>query len=52
MPHDPAPNADVPLPPPDTEVIRLPDGRELTYYRVPDPPPPAAPARPGRPEGR
>lgn len=21
------------------EVVRLPDGRELTYYRFPDPPP-------------
>ncbi len=34
------------------EVIRLPDGRELTYYRFPDAPPPAAPVRPARPEGR
>ncbi len=28
------------------EVVRLPDGRELTYYRFPVPPPsPSAPAK-------
>ncbi len=30
-------------PPPDKQVIRLPDGRELTYYRFPE-----APGRGGR----
>jgi len=29
-------------PPFEKEVIRLPDGRELTYYRFPEEPPPPA----------
>lgn len=45
-----APTQDAPLPPPDKEVVRLPDGRELTYYRFPEPAP-DAPARPATPGG-
>ena len=41
-----APKPEAPLPAPDKEVVRLPDGRELTYYRFPEAPPAAAPARP------
>jgi hypothetical protein len=26
------------VPPFEKEIVRLPDGRELTYYRFPDPP--------------
>ena len=33
-----------PEPPLDKQVIRLPDGRELTYYRFPDAPPAPRPA--------
>ncbi len=51
-PDDPSAEPDVPMPAPAKEVVRLPDGRELTYYPFPDAPPPTAPARPGRPEGR
>lgn len=38
-----APKSDTPIPALEKEVVRLPDGRELTYYRFPDPPT-AAPA--------
>ena len=39
---DPAPGGTGPkteAPPFEKEVVRLPDGRELTYYRFPDPSP-------------
>jgi hypothetical protein len=42
------PQSDTAIPALDKQVIRLPDGRELTYYRFPDPPAPA-PAAPTRP---
>jgi hypothetical protein len=38
--------ADAPLPALDKEVVRLPDGRELTYYRFPAEPGRPAPAAP------
>jgi len=38
-------------PPLEKEVIRLPDGRELTYYRFPDIPPGAARAAPSEASG-
>jgi len=42
-----APKPETPIPALDKQVIRLPDGRELTYYRFPESPAPApAPARP------
>ncbi len=37
-----------PEPPLDKEVVRLPDGRELTYYRFPEPARPPAPASPAK----
>ncbi len=39
---DPAPGGTRPkteAPPFEKQVVRLPDGRELTYYRFPDAPP-------------
>ncbi len=45
-----APPTETPIPALDKQVVRLPDGRELTYYRFPDPP--SAPARPPPPEER
>lgn len=41
-PAPPSTSTEQPL---DKQVVRLPDGRELTYYRFPEPPP-AAPPRP------
>jgi len=41
---EPPPARPAAEPPPDKQVIRLPDGRELTYYRFPAPPPRARPA--------
>ncbi len=37
---------DAPIDDLDKQVVRLPDGRELTYYRFPHPPAGPAPARP------
>jgi hypothetical protein len=44
--------ADAPEPPLDKETVRLPDGRELTYYRFPEVPPPAAAAPAPAPGGK
>lgn len=41
MNHDEASKSDTRIPALEKEVVRLPDGRELTYYRFPDPPAPA-----------
>lgn len=41
---EPSPADSSPEPPLDKQVVRLPDGRELTYYRFPEPPPRAAPS--------
>jgi hypothetical protein len=45
-----SPTPEAPLSAPDKEVVRLPDGRELTYYRFPEPAA-DAPARPPAPGG-
>ncbi len=37
------PQRETPIPDLDKEVIRLPDGRELTYYRFPEAPAPRTP---------
>jgi hypothetical protein len=39
------------VPPFEKEVVRLPDGRELTYYRFPDVPASGEAARPGEAPG-
>ena len=51
---DPAPGGTRPkieAPPFEKEVVRLPDGRELTYYRFPEEPSPAGRKPPKAPQG-
>ncbi len=44
------PEPEAPIGDLDKEVVRLPDGRELTYYRFPEAPASPAPAAPKKKE--
>ncbi len=53
MSHREVPQRETPIPDLDKEVVRLPDGRELTYYRFPqEPARPAPGSGPAAPAGK